>query len=317
MQAIFNHLLTALCISDLLVILSNSVVAANLLYPENSIISIIFPWSDALCHVATASSVFFTISITIERYYAVCSPLTYQARVVEKGSRWILWSYIIPCTLAAAFFNVPKIVQLSALVNIHSLSPIQRNMYIKFGIIYQVFHPLFTTCIIPILILSVLNYKIVLSSKRVTSSISSNDISLSKIMMTLVMVFIILNIPRTSLLVYEASTIPNILDCHNRKCPYFISSTRWLVDSIIRYLVMLTSSVNFIIYCFVGSTFRTNLFTLLGGFRRKPSGIMISSRAGFDQSSSTQLRMGMVASPSSTISSYNWAEQPGMLTTAL
>ena len=82
-------------------------------------------------------------------------------------------------------------------------------------------------------------------------------------MMTVVAVFILLSIPKVSLALYEVSTIPNILDCHQRKCRYHISPGRWVADSIIRYLVMLNSSINFIIYCFVGSNFRQTLLRSL------------------------------------------------------
>ena len=81
--------------------------------------------------------------------------------------------------------------------------------------------------------------------------------------MTIVIVFVFLNIPRVILGVFEVSTIPNILECRRRHCRYFISPGRWVADSIIRFLLMLNSSLNFIIYCFHGSTFRRTLFSII------------------------------------------------------
>ena len=43
-----------------------------------------------------------------------------------------------------------------------------------------------------------------------------------------------------------------------------------LLDSIIRYLVMLNSSINFIIYCFVGPNFRQTLIRSLQPYICKP-----------------------------------------------
>ena len=43
-----------------------------------------------VCHVSYSASVFLTVAITIERFFAVCRPLQYQARVTEKGHYCIL-----------------------------------------------------------------------------------------------------------------------------------------------------------------------------------------------------------------------------------
>ena len=85
------------------------------------------------------------------------------------------------------------------------------------------------------------------------------DISLENILVNIVAVFMILNLPKTMIALWEVSTIPSILDCYDRKCGYFITSKRWIADIIVRYLVMLNSSTNFLIYCFVGSNFRNTL----------------------------------------------------------
>ena len=77
--------------------------------------------------------------------------------------------------------------------------------------------------------------------------------------MTIVTVFIILIIPKMVLALYEVSTISDIVECYESSCYYYLSPKRWAMDIIIRYLVMLNSSINFIIYCFVGSNFRNTL----------------------------------------------------------
>ena len=141
------------------------------------------------------------------------------------------------------------------------------HLYIIIGITYQIFHPLTTTCLVPILILCILNYRIIIGSKRMSASLQ-NDISMARIMMTIVAVFITLSIPKMVLALYEVTTIPNILECYRRSCHYYITSNRWVADSIVRYLVMLNSSTNFLIYCCFGSNFRRTLFSY---FKRKQS----------------------------------------------
>ena len=133
------------------------------------------------------------------------------------------------------------------------------------AILSQVFHPLSTPCVLPVIILAFLNYRILVKSRRLNSSTCRQVISMAKVMMTIVTVFIILSIPKLVFGLYEVSTIPNIMKCHARRCRYYISSMRWVVDSIIRYMGLLNSSVNFIIYCCVGSNFRRTFMTNMRG----------------------------------------------------
>ena len=95
-------------------------------------------------------------------------------------------------------------------------------------------------------------------------------------MMAIVIVFIILNIPRMILALYEVSTIPDIIDCYKNNCYYYLSSNRWMMDIVVRYLVMLNSSINFIIYCFVGSKFRNTLKKI---FLKEENSVTMRSRA--------------------------------------
>ena len=86
---------------------------------------------------------------------------------------------------------------------------------------------------------------------------------MEKILLTLVIVFIVLSTPKMVLALVEVSTIPNILDCYEKNCGYYITSSRWIADIVVRYLVLLNSAVNFIIYCFVGTNFRNTLMMSL------------------------------------------------------
>lgn len=78
MRNIFNDLLSALCIADLVVILTS--VVASLRSLQVAVPYTLYAISEGICHVGTTASVFMTVSITAERLAAVCHPHTYQVR---------------------------------------------------------------------------------------------------------------------------------------------------------------------------------------------------------------------------------------------
>ena len=83
MRNVFNNLMIFLCVADLMVIISSLSYSFQHLHPLlQSVTEPLLQLSDCLSHVSVTISVFMTISITLERYFAVCSPLTYQ--VLEK-----------------------------------------------------------------------------------------------------------------------------------------------------------------------------------------------------------------------------------------
>ena len=76
------------------------------------------------------------------------------------------------CVFFAVILNIPKIFEIlpigkstSLFINLHRLCHLGRDLeqnveYLKFFMIYQAFHPLLTTILIPIIILIVINYRI-------------------------------------------------------------------------------------------------------------------------------------------------------------
>ena len=82
-------------------------------------------------------------------------------------------------------------------------------------------------------------------------------------MMVLVLVFLILNTPRIILGVMEVSQLRTVEQCYENDQEYTISKQAYVLDFFARLLVILNSSVNFLIYCMVGSEFRSKLCTRL------------------------------------------------------
>ena len=82
-------------------------------------------------------------------------------------------------------------------------------------------------------------------------------------MMAVVLLFLVFNIPRLILGIMEVVQIGTVELCYENGFEYDVGKEVYIVDIFARFLVILNSSVNFIIYCLVGSEFREELGKLL------------------------------------------------------
>ena len=91
----------------------------------------------------------------------------------------------------------------------------------------------------------------------------SREFQLARMMMVLVMVFLFLNSPRLVLSLVEVTQLSTVEKCYKLGLDFHIYKTTYLLDFTARFLVILNSSINFIIYCMAGSQFRHKLLTIL------------------------------------------------------
>ena len=87
----------------------------------------------------------------------------------------------------------------------------------------------------------------------------TKEFLLAKTMMVLVLVFLTLNTPRIILGVIEVAQLREVEQCYENGLDYHVSKQTYILDFLARFLVILNSSVNFLIYCLVGSEFRAKL----------------------------------------------------------
>ena len=112
-------------------------------------------------------------------------------------------------------------------------------------------------------------------------------------MMVLVLVFLILNIPRLILGLIEVTELNTVKKCYEHSQDYELPKQTYILDFIARFLVILNSSVNFLIYCLAGSEFRSKLVIWIGWRRTER---MSRSREG------RRLRKGKEISEGSELS---------------
>ena len=91
----------------------------------------------------------------------------------------------------------------------------------------------------------------------------TKEFLLAKTMMVLVLVFLILNTPRLILGVIEVTQLKTVEQCYEHGLDYQVSKQTYILDFLARFLVILNSSINFLIYCLVGSEFRSKLYSSL------------------------------------------------------
>ena len=91
----------------------------------------------------------------------------------------------------------------------------------------------------------------------------SREFQLAKTMMVLVLVFLILNSPRLILGLIEVTQLSAVELCYEHNLDYHISKETYILDFLARFLVIVNSSTNFLIYCLTGSQFRHQLVAML------------------------------------------------------
>ena len=114
----------------------------------------------------------------------------------------------------------------------------------------------------------------------------TREFQLARMMMVLVLIFLILNCPRLVLGLIEVTQLYSVELCYHHHLDYHIKKETYLIDFAARFLVIINSSINFIIYCLAGSQFRHKLLEILNKISGKQRE-MRSKRLGLEEPSVT------------------------------
>uniref|UniRef100_T1J193 G-protein coupled receptors family 1 profile domain-containing protein n=1 Tax=Strigamia maritima TaxID=126957 RepID=T1J193_STRMM len=216
----------------------------------------LMPWVYPFGLIAQTGSVWITVTVTAERYIAVCHPLKAKSVCTYGRAR----VYIILITILSIIYNLPRFWEVQKIYITHHVTnetviaaiptDLRRNPY--FVRIYLTWLYLVVMYVVPFLCLSLLNVFIwcqVQTANRERRRLSKHqrkEISLALMLLCVVVVFFICNC---------LALVVNILEAFN-----IINDNLTQMSNL---LVTVNSSVNFIIYCIFGQKFRRILQRLL------------------------------------------------------
>ncbi|XP_041369740.1 FMRFamide receptor-like isoform X1 [Gigantopelta aegis] len=206
--------------------------------------------------VAQTSTIWLTVSFTVERYIAVCHPLKAAVMCTIPRARIV----IVSVTVVSFIYNIPRWFEYRLVDYVHHATnsscvifvPTDLEKSALYNKIYFGWLYFMVMCMIPLCSLAILNTFLILAVKRSIRQRRDMNVRQSRennvtIMLTsVVMLFIICQVPA---LVYNMAYAIDTQSTHTH--------FGWKLLSTIRnFLVNLNSGINFILYCALGQKFR-------------------------------------------------------------
>lgn len=260
-----NWLLQTLAVSDTSFLLSCipvSVLRGIQLYSnwwteEQSVnFNYFLPYAWPLSSIAQTITVWLVILVTLDRYAAVCKPLSRSARSLERHKKFVGIIVIV-----ALVYNLPRFFERRIKVSeddcgnrtVKLIYPLEHNK--AYYIIYKCIMYFLFRAVGPLILLVTLNTQLVNALRRVQkrrqdlSSRNANKENVTLLLIVVVTVFILLILPDTLL---RAALVFQKFSARNS---FFLKILRY-VNGITNLLLTINSSCNFLIYCLIGRKFR-------------------------------------------------------------
>ncbi|RCN33453.1 hypothetical protein ANCCAN_20722, partial [Ancylostoma caninum] len=237
---------------------------------------LIFRFAFALSHISQTGSVYITVSVTIERYLAVCHPRRSKQMCNSGGAAWT----ILGVTTFAVLFNATKFFELE--VTINPICPDGKNWqsYILLPSVmaanplYQQVYALWLTNIVmvflPFITLLVLNAYIAYTIRKSLEKFDNHQQKLpdrselkeksreaTLVLVIIVCIFLICNFWGFVLTLLERIVDHETLMVEHHT---FYTFSREAIN----FLAIINSSINFVIYIVFGKEFRKELVVVYG-----------------------------------------------------
>ena len=299
MKSTFHQSLIALAACDIM-FLSLVLVdfCSDILYP---LYAIIFPYFlNPMKNILLCWESFLIMSITTERYLAVCKPLLYRSHKLSHSSQVHLLTYILPSIFMAIILNIPKFFETELVLhNLTDSDNITSEIY-DFAItpfrldpnyVYYYTHltRLLCTGIIPFFYLLSMNISIFNTIRRSSRPSTTNMLvlyTLPVVMQTqgrkfstdkskkfcvtlgaIVVMYLVCNTPRLLLnfMDHFSSPIDIFISCKGIVNPVHLESFILLSH----LFLVINSAVNFLIYFSVSRRFKKVVLSRLIRLRKR------------------------------------------------
>lgn len=302
----FHNLLFALACFDTIYIIFGGINYSMMGFEQQNtrFYTLTFPYLIyPFLNIGLSGTIFMTVAISIERFLGVCYPLHLPPHKRKS------WFYILPVVLLSICINIPKFMEarvnwiddeshIQVLIDEYNYTAVNylpaqwtpsirptalrtNSAYIKYYIVY---FRLFFLAVLPLFIMIVLNIRIAADIKSAKFKVKrfgskrtmNKEVNFCLVLLCIVVTFMLCHSPRTFLDISEFSNIESIVHCNEQKTKYLPKIWLQCLIHVSHFCGVLNSSLNFLIYCFVGRNFRQEFFKLIK-LRECPTNIQTHS----------------------------------------
>ena len=263
----FHKLLLALACYDTIFIICGGInYTCRAFNAGSSIFTLLFPFFiHPFSYIGMSGSIFMTFAISIERFLGICYPLKFPPHTRKA------WFYILPVSFISIVTNIPRffdavLVWKDGVPHYAATQFRTSESYIK---MYQTYFSIPFSAIMPLFSMFVLNVRIICDLKNVkvqrfgSKKKMKNEVNLFFVLLSIVVAFLILHSPRIIVDIYEFLHVDVVLDCRNANILFKPVTIIGCLTHVAHFTTIINSGINFIIYSFVGHSFRREFLRLV------------------------------------------------------